>query len=130
MLYLTEQEYKDMGFAEISGSFSFDQLLKRTAPLIDVVTRDFYQKYDIKTDIKPRVDKFKRALCAQIEFFDETGKVTSEGLNNVPQSQSIGDTTITMTGGRNGKGSKAKSLVCDDAYFYLSGTGLLSRGVG
>lgn len=128
MTYLTDDEYKVMGFAEISGPFTFDQLLKRATPILDNITRGFYQKNDISSDYPHRVDKFKHALGSQIEYFAETHSLTSESLNSYPQSQHIGDTTITMAGGKGNGDNLIKSIVCPDVYLHLEWTGLLHRG--
>lgn len=129
MTYLTLTEYEEMGFAKISGPFSFDQLLKRATPVLDNITRHFYRKNDMEGDYPYRVEQFKHALGAQIEYFNDTQSLTSESLNSTPQSQSIGDTTISMASGRGNGGNDTKPIVCPDVYLHLELTGLLHRGV-
>lgn len=130
MAYLTYTDYEDMGFAKISGPFSFEQLLERATSVLDTVTQHFYRKRELASDYPYRVTQFKKALGAQIEYLVENQGVTSNELNAKPTSVSMGRTSINY-GERGVRGSHptAKSLICPDVYHYLEGTGLLNRGV-
>jgi len=66
MAYLTYDEYKNLGFADIDQT-EFDKLLKKAEDVLDSVTRSFYRFHDLETDIPFRRDKFKKALACQIE---------------------------------------------------------------
>lgn len=128
MSYLTYNEYINLGFTEIEEQ-EFNRLIKKASSVLDSVTRFFYQTNDINNDIEFRASQFKKALAAQIEFFHEVGATTTEGIND-PGSVSIGRTSIS-TGSKSSKqeGSK-KSIISDDVYLFLQGTGLLYKGIG
>jgi len=130
MPYLTFDELKELApHIEIEET-EFNKLLPKSSDVLDNLTSYFYVKNDIEKDNSWRVKQFKKALCAQIEYFNEVGSTTSEGINNAPRSFTAGRTTVTndsryKTSGEN----ETKSLISDDVFIYLEGTGLLFRGV-
>lgn len=129
--YLTQNEYNGFGFRQIEDPSVFQQLLIKASNVLNNVTRHFYIFNDLDTDHKFRKMSFKKAVACQIDFFVETGHVTTEGLNSAPQSQTIGRTVISKASSFNPSGAnEKKSILCEDVYLYLEGTGLLSRGVG
>lgn len=133
MPYLTYDEFKtltDKTDEEFPES-AFKKWLPKASAVLDSVTSNFYQFNDITDDrIAFRVNRFKLALCSQICYFQEVGADTFEEINKAPQSVGIGSTSIS-NGSRYGSGGKAesKNLEAEDLYIYLSGTGLLYRGV-
>lgn len=132
MSYLTFKEFKELtGKTDESESVFKQYLLKATA-VIDNVTDYFYQKNSIIDDpIIFRVKQFKLALCAQIIYFGELGSDTYESINNSPQTFSAGRTSVSNSSRYNPSGqNESKSIVADDIYIYLEGTGLLYRGRG
>ena len=77
-----------------------------------------------------RVNKFKQALCAQIEYFHVLGVTTFEGINSTPQTFTAGRTSVSNASRHNPSGeNETKSLIAEDVYIYLEGTGLLNRAV-
>lgn len=134
MAYLTYDEFKALtGRNEATfPKESFDKWLPKASAILDSVTSNFYVFNDIETDpFLFRANRFKLALCSQICYFQEVGADTFEGINKAPQSVGIGSTSIS-NGSRYGSGGQAesKNLEAEDLYIYLSGTGLLYRGVG
>lgn len=129
MPYLTYEEYIDLGFEEMEQS-EFEKLLKRASGVLDSITRYFYRHNDLETDIDFRKEQFKKALAAQVEYFHDMGATSSHGINE-PGHVQIGRTSVSK-GGRNsgGQDEQKNNLVSDDVYIYLSGTGLLYRGIG
>lgn len=129
MPYLTYTEYIDMGFSQTEKT-EFDRLLKKASDVINGVTRDFYQFYDLADDLPYRRDKFKKAVAAQIEYFNDMGATSSHGLNE-PSSVAIGRTTVS-SGRRGSQGAQEpqNAIVSKDARMYLSGTGLLNKSIG
>lgn len=134
MAYLTYDEFKqstgktEEDFPEVE----FSRWLAKASAVLDAVTGYFYQFHDLATDpVAFRAKQFKLALCSQICYFHEVGADTFEGINKAPQSVGIGSTSIS-NGSRYGSGGQAesKNLEAEDLYIYLSGTGLLYRGVG
>lgn len=129
MPYLTQTEYEEMGFAKISGPYSFDQLLNRATGVLDNITRHYYHKADISSDNPFRSKQFKKALGTQIEYLFENKAMTSNKINNRPNSVSMGRTSLNYGSSRSDGKSAEKSLICPDVYSHLEGTGLLNRGV-
>lgn len=129
MPYLTYEEFKELADIEIE-EMKFDKLLPKASAVLDKETNHFYARCDMEKDNPWRVDKFKRSLCAQIEYFNELGATTFEGINNAPQTFSIGRMSVSNASRYNPSGAnESKSLVAEDVYIYLEGTGLLYAGV-
>lgn len=132
MSYLTFEEFKSLTGKPDEFKEVFDKYLLKATAVIDNVTEHFYQKNNIEDDpIEFRVKNFKLALCAQIIYFSEVGSDTYESINNAPQSFSAGRTSVSNSSRYNPSGqNESKSIVADDIYIYLEGTGLLYRGRG
>lgn len=129
VLYLTYDEFRDQTGIDIYET-AFDKLLQKASAVLDNVTNRFYQKHDIERDSEWRVRQFKKALCAQIEYFHEMGATTFEGINRAPQSFTAGRTSVSNASRYNPGGkNEAKPLVAEDVYLYLAGAGLLYAGV-
>lgn len=130
MVYLTYEEFKKLNSADVDEK-KFDELLPKASAILDNVTSHFYARYDMEKDNPWRVDKFKRALCAQIEYFNELGATTFESINNAPQTFSAGRTSVSNASRYNPSGAnESKPLVAEDVFVYLEGTGLLYAGIG
>jgi len=125
MPYLTFEEYQDIGFSDVTVD-DFPKLERKASDVLDSVTRDFYQHHDLETDVPLRRDKFKSAVAAQIEYFNDMGGTSAHELNN-PLSVSIGRKSIS-SGAKNQ--AKLNTIVADDVYMYLRNTGLLYSGIG
>lgn len=129
MPYLTYEEFNDLVGFELEKA-EFNKLLPKASAVLDHVTNHFYQRVSMENDNMWRVEQFKRALCAQIEYFHELGATTFEGINKAPQSFTAGRITVTNASRYNPSGkNESKSLVAEDVYIYLEGTGLLFSGV-
>lgn len=131
MPYINFEEFKDLTGKTEDFESTFRRYLTKASAVLDNVTNRFYQLNEIKDDpIGFRVKQFKLALCSQIIYFDEVGADTYESINNAPQSFSAGRTSISNASRYNPSGeNESKSLVYEDIYIYLEGTGLLHRGV-
>src|SRR5690625_788917 len=130
MPYLSFAEFKDLAPQIDIEESEFNSLLRKASAVLNNITSYFYVKNDMEKDNSWRVKQFKKALCAQIEYFHEVGSTTSEGINSAPRSFTAGRTTVTndsryKTSGEN----ETKSLISDDVFIYLDGTGLLFTGV-
>lgn len=127
---LTIEEYKSNGnYSDITPE-EFEKLLNKAKNLLDVITNSFYRFNDFDTDNEWRKERVKQALISQVDYFKETGKTTTEGLNGTPQSVSLGRTTISQSSRYNATGSnESKSVISEEMEIYLQGTGLLYRGV-
>lgn len=130
MPYLTYEEFQDLSDAEIEES-KFNKLNKKASAVLNNITSFFYVKNDINKDNEWRVNQFKQALCAQIEYFEEVGATSFESINNAPQTFSAGRTSVSNASRYNPSGSnESKPLLAEDVFIYLEGTGLLFTGVG
>ena len=131
MAYITFDEYKELTAAANDNIDKFNANLSKASVVIDNITNNFYQFSDLETDkVKFRADRFKLALCAQIDYFIEVGGNTFEAVNKAPQSFSVGRTRISSGSRSNASGqNETNQLVAEDVYIYLEGTGLLYRGV-
>ena len=131
MAYITFDEYKELTATANDNVDKFNANLSKASAVIDNITNNFYQFNDLETDkVKFRADRFKIALCAQIDYFIEVGGNTSEAVNKAPQSFSVGRTSISNGSRSNASGqNENKQIVAEDVYIYLEGTGLLYRGV-
>lgn len=131
MAYLTFEEFKKLTNKTDDFEDTFDKYLLKASAIIDNVTNRYYQ-FSLITDdpIVFRVQQFKLALCSQIIYFGEVGADTHESINKAPQSFSAGRTSVSNGTRYNASGqNESKSLVSEDIYIYLEGTGLLHRGV-
>ena len=130
MPYLSYSEFKELAPHIEMEESEFNKLLPKASDVLNNITSYFYVKNDIEKDNSWRVKQFKQALVAQIEYFNDTGSTTSEGINSAPQSFSAGRTTVSNASRFKATGAnETKSLVSEDVYIYLSGTGLLFAGV-
>ena len=131
MAYITFDEYKELTAAANDNVDKFNANLSKASAVIDNITNNFYQFNDLETDsVKFRADRFKLALCAQIDYFIEVSGNTFEAVNKAPQSFSVGRTSISSGSRNNASGqNETNQLVAEDVYIYLEGTGLLYRGV-
>ena len=131
MAYITFDEYKELTVAANDNVDKFNANLSKASAVIDNITNNFYQFNDLETDkVKFRADRFKLALCAQIDYFIEVGGNTFEAVNKAPQSFSVGRTSISSGSRNNASGQNENNqLVAEDVCIYLEGTGLLYRGV-
>lgn len=129
MPYLTFEEYKEFGFTDLEEE-KFNKLIRKASDVIDAITRFFYQFNNIDDDVKFRRNQFKKAVGAQVEYFNDIGGTTFEGINNAPQTFQAGRTAVSNTSRFNSGGkNESKSLVAEDVWMYLAETGLLYRGV-
>lgn len=128
MSYLDFEEYQKLGGRASEDKFT--NFYMKAEALLENITNNFYIRNDITADVKFRSSRFKKALVAQINYFTEMDADTFESLNKMPQSFQIGSTSISNGSRYNSSGAnESKSLVPDDVFVFLEGTGLLYRGV-
>ena len=130
MAYLTLEEYETFSLNDGVTEEEFNKLLPRASSILDIHTNNFYVFNKMEDDFEYRVNRFKQALAAQIQYFIETGATSYYELNKAPQSFSAGRTSVTNSSSYNPRGqNESKSLVAEEVYLLLEGTGLLYRGV-
>lgn len=113
MAYLTFEEFEKYSLNDGMTEEEFEKLLPRASSLLDIQTNNFYVFNDMEDDYEFRVNRFKQALAAQIQYFTETGSTTHYGLNNSLQSFSAGRTSVSMKNGQSSLNNEAdrKSVV-------------------
>ena len=124
---LSHKAYNDLNsFRSIADSEDYYNLLYKASDVLLHLTHHFYTKNDFESDEATRKAAYLKALACQIEYFYETGEMTSTGLNSIPQIMDLGRTKVSMMAHVNEVGTVVpKPLVCPDIYIYLDGTGLL-----
>ena len=127
MAYLTFEEFQSKSHINLTQE-DFNKYLERASDLLDHLTSYFYVSNDMLL-VNPWInDQFRKALIAQIEYFNEIGGTSFESMNSRPQSFSAGRTSVSQNQ-RNSNQQISKELVAEEVYIYLSGTGLLFGGV-
>lgn len=128
-MYVTETDYEVFGFGKVPDNFN--ALAKQAGDMVDYQTRYFYAQNNIEEDkVTLRVTLFKKAVCAQVKYYDDLGASSAGALNSTPNHISIGRTSITNSGQRGVGNGEAVDTLSEDTRRYLSGTGLLYRGLG
>ena len=94
MNYITLEDYKELGFAEVDD---FSDLRQRAEMAVDLYTNNFYQCHNLEDDFPPRKKAVKLAIANQIRYLNETGILTAEDKHSLG-SLSIGRTTINYDG--------------------------------
>jgi len=130
-ILLPHQDYNNfLQFQSIEDAGEYYKLLSKASDVLKNVTKRFYVHNDFETDVPERKEAYLKALACQIEYFYETGEMTTEGLNATPQMQQIGRTSISKVSSANSNAvNEKKQIVCEDIYLYLDDTGLLDRGI-
>ena len=80
MNYITLEEYKELGFAEVDD---FSDLRQRAEMAVDLYTNYFYQNNNLEDDFPPRKHAVKLAIANQIRYLNETGILTAEDKHSL-----------------------------------------------
>lgn len=125
MSYLTLEEYKELGFAEIK---EFSELKLKAEIAIDLFTNYFYQNINLEDDIPLRKKAVKLAIANQIRYLNESGILTAEDkvtLNSI----TIGRTTLNYGNENNTNQEASKFNLSLDTVNLLKSVGFGYRGV-
>ena len=125
MNYLTLEEFKELGFAEIKD---FSDLRQRAEMAIDLFTNYFYQNNILEDDIPPRKKAVKLAIANQIRYLNESGILTAEDKVTF-NSVSIGRTTFNYGNENNANQEASKLNLSLDTMNLLKSVGFGYRGV-
>lgn len=129
MSYITLEDYKELGFAEVDD---FSDLRQRAEMAVDLYTNYFYQNNNLEDDFPPRKHAVKLAIANQIRYLNETGILTAEDKHSLG-SVSIGRTTINYGDGDGGsspaKFEASKYNLALDTMNLLKSVGFGYRGV-
>ena len=127
MGYLTLEDYKKLGFAEIE---EFSELKLKAEMAVDLYTDYFYQNNNLEDDFPPRKKAVKLAIANQIRYLNETGILTAEDKHSLG-SLSIGRTTVNYggSGSNPAKFEASKYNLALDTMNLLKSVGFGYRGV-
>lgn len=127
MNYITLEDYKQLGFAEVDD---FSDLRQRAEMAVDLFTNYFYQNNNLEDDFPPRKHAVKLAIANQIRYLNETGILTAEDKHSLG-SVSIGRTTINYGdgGSSSAKFEASKYNLALDTINLLKSVGFGYRGV-
>ena len=127
MNYITLEEYKELGFADVEN---FSDLRQRAELSIDLYTNYFYQNNNLDDDFPPRKKAVKLAIANQIRYLNETGILTAEDKHSLG-SLSIGRTTVNYgsSGSSPAKIEASKYNLALDTMNLLKSVGFGYRGV-
>lgn len=127
MNYITLEDYKELGFAEVDD---FSDLRQRAEMAVDLYTNYFYQNNNLEDDFPPRKRAVKLAIANQIRYLNETGILTAEDKHSLG-SLSIGRTTINYggSGSSPAKVEASKYNLALDTINLLKSVGFGYRGV-
>ena len=125
MNYLTLEEFKELGFAEIKD---FSDLRQRAEMAIDLYTNYFYQNNNLEDDIPPRKKAVKLAIANQIRYLNESGILSAEDKVTF-DSVSIGRTTFNYGNENNANQEASKLNLSLDTMNLLKSVGFGYRGV-
>ena len=124
MNYITLEEYKELGFAEVDD---FSDLRQRAEMAVDLFTNYFYQYHNLEDDFPLRKKAVKLAIANQIRYLNDTGILTAEDKKSLG-SVSIGRTTINYGGGPSSQEASKYNLALDTMNL-LKSVGFGYRGV-
>ncbi len=94
MTYLTQREFDELGFDEVTD---FEKLAKRAKIAIDLYTNGIYQKgIDFEKEIAYRKNAVKLAMAFQIAYLDSSGIMSADD-KQLANSVSIGRTSISYS---------------------------------
>ena len=127
MNYITLEEYKELGFADVEN---FSDLRQRAELSIDLYTNYFYQNNNLDDDFPPRKKAVKLAIANQIRYLNETGILTAEDKYSLG-SLSMGRTTVNYgsSGSSPAKIEASKYNLALDTMNLLKSVGFGYRGV-
>ena len=127
MNYITLEDYKELGFAEVDD---FSDLRQRAEMAVDLYTNYFYQNNNLEDDFPPRKYAVKLAIANQIRYLNETGILTAEDKHSLG-SLSIGRTTINYggSGTSSAKVEASKFNLALDTMNLLKSVGFGYRGI-
>ncbi|HEP4189472.1 TPA: hypothetical protein VCR37_000932 [Streptococcus pyogenes] len=110
MTYLTEDEFAEMDFDEVTD---FDNLAKRAEIAINLYTQGIYQRYiDFDKEADYRKQAVKLAMAFQIAYLDVSGVMTADDKQTMA-SVSIGRTSISYGNSQSGSAGQRFNLSLD-----------------
>ncbi len=127
-MYITYDEYKLLGEYPTITELEFEKYEKKASVVLDALTRHFYRNRSLNSDVAFRKDAFKMAMVEQVDYMKTNGTTKIGELGDELSSVTMGRTSVSYDSNSNsGTGNTEYS---EDVLMFLSGTGLLYRGLG
>ncbi|MDD7356640.1 MAG: hypothetical protein SPD91_04660 [Streptococcus hyointestinalis] len=124
--YLTQDEFKELGFDEVEG---FEKLVKRAEVSVNLFLNGFYDFIDFEKEIEHRKQAVKMATAFQVAYLDASGIMTADDKQSVA-SVSLGRTSVSYRDTSQTSLESARYNLSLDALNALKGAGFGYRGVG
>ncbi|RMI79782.1 DUF4054 domain-containing protein [Streptococcus iniae] len=118
MTYLTQSEFKELGFEQVDN---FDAFEKRAEIAINLYTQGFYSYIDFETEIDHRKQAVKLATAYQVAYLSASGIMTADDKQAM-SSVSIGRTSISFNNAQSTNAGQQFNL-CLDAENLLNSAG-------
>lgn len=124
--YLTQDEFKKLGFDEVDG---FEKLLMRAEVAINLFLDGFYGVKDFETDFEARKKAVRLATAYQVAYLDASGFATADDRQSA-STVILGRTHISYQGGSKQAFESSRYNLSLDALNVLKAAGFGYRGVG
>ena len=130
MKYLTQEELQELATQLDDSPNNVKTLVELAETLVNIYTRRFYFYNDFNNELPFIRDAFKDAIREQVKYFRAENVTTLEGLNEEPQTLTIGRTTISNGSRYSNSGhTNTKRIACIGFIDNLTATGRMWRGV-
>lgn len=123
--YLTENEFKELGFDEVEN---FEKLRARAELAINMFIRNLYDFVDFEKELEYQKKAVKLATAFQIAYLDSSGIMTADEKQSV-SSVSLGRTSISYKSTSKPSTEGSRYNLSLDALNALKGAGYGYRGV-
>lgn len=125
MSFVDKDYYVDTFHGESVSDADFPSLLERATEIVEEmcsyrISESCLAKYPQEVQ-----ERFKKAICAQIEYLDANG---GSDMDNGVNLQSAGLGKFNYSRAADGNGNSSQSIYAPRAWRYLVPTGLLYRG--
>lgn len=127
MSYVTENYYTEVFHGEPVADTDFLSLLCRAQEIVEEMCLYRVSEDNIDTFSKDTQERFKKAVCAEIEYLDTNG---GSDMDNGADLQSAGLGKFNYTKATGVNGGTQQSVYAPRALRLLTPTGLLYRGGG
>ena len=125
MVYLTENDFLDMGFEEVDD---YDKLAQRAQLAIDLFIGHFYDRVDFEGDVAFRKKAVKLAMAFQIAYLDSSGILSAEDRQALA-SLTVGRTSVSLSGGSGSSLVAQGYNLSQDCFNALKSAGFSYAGV-
>lgn len=123
--YLTQDEFKELGFDEVEG---FEKLVKRAEVSVNLFLNGFYDFIDFEKEIEHRKQAVKMATAFQVAYLDTSGILTADDKQSL-SSMSLGRTSVSYQNSAHSDLESTRYNLSLDALNILRSAGFGYKGV-